>query len=781
MMPAFDILLRCLPGAAAACLVQLPSAPGIVAGLAALVLIGLWATRPHRAIAFCTKLVGPSLVAFSIVTLGTFTRSPDVAPAEPAPFGPVQFSVVTSRGRTALLERSDTGSRFAYRFDSESRVRGPGETVTLVGSRERLPGPRNRGEPDWLRWVRNRGASALLTGSIPATRGPETGGGLERARQTVHAIFEPWPGQTGELGRALVLGDRTGLSPETVTMFRRLGVSHLLALSGLHTGILFGSLLTLLRALRIPARAASPISAGLLWLFGAVAGYPVSLCRSLVMLTFWSGAQAASIPASPIQILALAALLLGIIDPPSIGEPAFLLSFSATGWILAGHRFWRRFAGPHTIRFPSGVLRVAPVLWPLWMGFCASVGTLPLQLVWFGMWAPAGIVWTAILTPLLALTLIASAAAALFAFVPILSDLPWIEGAILAATFLFDVAGRLENLTSDPVIFEGTTAARLSIAVGASSLILVAHLRRIYTPLILLPALLGLLPARDNPRELVIDILDIGQGSSTVIRIPNGPVLLFDAGIGPAPYDRGASTVLPFLRRLDRLPVNRFYASHGDADHVGGAISLARGGILLSVYGGGRERVTSASTVLEETAYAARIPMAGVVSGSVESWGMVTLKTVFAPENLRARGPNDASLVQVLSYGDFHLWIGGDASSDREAELAAAGHADRISVLIASHHGARSSTPWSLLDRARPPIAIISCGRNNRYGHPHTETVRRLAGIGARILRTDRHGGVTIRTDGRIMRVETLLPEPASVEYRLAPSASRHSRRRVEG
>ncbi|NNE10377.1 MAG: MBL fold metallo-hydrolase, partial [Gemmatimonadetes bacterium] len=365
--------------------------------------------------------------------------------------------------------------------------------------------------------------------------------------------------------------------------------------------------------------------------------------------------------------------------------------------------------------------------------------------------------------------------------VPYLSLIPWADGAVLVATVFFETAFALGRLTADPLLFEGTIAARISIVIGAACLALVSRLRRIYTPLVLVPALAGLLPARDDARELVIDILDIGQGSAAVVRVPDGPVLLFDAGIGPAPYDRGASTVLPFLQRLDRLPVDRFYGSHGDADHIGGAISLARRGFFKRVYIGGREGETTASTLLQGAVTAAGTPCASALDGSVESWGPVRLLTIFAPEDLRGGGPNDASLVQVLSYGDFRLWLGGDASSAREADLAERGLADRIPVLIASHHGARSSTPWSLLERARPQVAVISCGRNNRYGHPHSETVRRLEGIGARIVRTDRHGGVTIRTDGRTMRIETLLPEPAVSVYRLAPAGSRHHGRRVEG
>ncbi len=781
MMPAFDMLLRCLPGAAAARMGQLPPAPGVLAAVAALILMTLWAARPHRLIERCVKIVTPSLIAFSVVIWGIAAPTIEGETTTPPVFGPESFRVITARGRTALIERESTRERFAYRFDADTRVRGPGETFTVAGSCEALPGARNRGEPDWLRWTRERGAQGLIRGATLPVAPQDNGFRLADARRGVHAYFDDWPRETGELARALVLGDRSGLSSDTLSLFRRLGVSHLLALSGLHTGILFGALFTLLQAARVPARAASPAAAGLLWVFGAVAGFPVSLCRSLVMLTFWSVAQAVSIPANPIQILALAALILGVIDPPSIGEPGFLLSFGATGWILAGHRFWKRAAAPHTENVPPMIRKSARILWPIWMGLCASVGTLPLQLVWFGMWAPAGIVWTVILTPLLALTLIASAAAVVFSVVPSVSLVPWADGAVLVATLFFETAAWLGRLTADPLLFEGTTAARIAIAIGAASLVLVARLRRIYTPVILLPALVGLLPVRDDARELVIDILDIGQGSAAVVRVPDGPVLLFDAGIGPAPYDRGASTVLPFLQRLDRLPVDRFYASHGDADHIGGAISLAKRAMFRSVYGGGREGETTASTLLDQVLTSVGIPCASALDGSVENWGAVRLITVFAPEDLKGGGPNDASLVQILSYGDFRLWIGGDASSEREADLAARGLADRVPVLIASHHGARSSTPWSLLARARPQVAVISCGRNNRYGHPHSETVRRLEGIGARIVRTDAHGGVTIRTDGRTMRVETLLPTPAVSIYRLAPSGSRHQSRRVEG
>jgi competence protein ComEC len=149
--------------------------------------------------------------------------------------------------------------------------------------------------------------------------------------------------------------------------------------------------------------------------------------------------------------------------------------------------------------------------------------------------------------------------------------------------------------------------------------------------------------------------------------------------------------------------------------------------------------------------------MASLRAGDEMSLGAVRVRVLSppAPDWERRRVRNDDSVVLEVLYGDVAVLLTGDISAEVERALIPSLIPARVRVLKVAHHGSRTSTSQELLDAWRPSVALISCGRGNRFGHPATEVVSRLESAGAHVLRTDRDGQITLETDGRIVNVHT--------------------------
>jgi competence protein ComEC len=253
--------------------------------------------------------------------------------------------------------------------------------------------------------------------------------------------------------------------------------------------------------------------------------------------------------------------------------------------------------------------------------------------------------------------------------------------------------------------------------------------------------------------------IDVGQGAATLVRFPSGHALLVDAGgAGGGRFDVGRRVVEPALwaagvRRLTHLVV-----THGDADHIGGAASIAADFRPQEVWEGVPVPPEPLSQRLR--AWAGR---AGAAWRTVQRGDRIRLgdAEVIAwnpkpPDWERQRVRNDDSVVVEVRFGDVSLLLGGDVESAAEAEVTRLLEPAGVRVMLAPHHGSATSSTWPLLRAAAPDLAVISAGRGNRYGHPHAAALQRYRSIGARILRTDLDGAVTLRTDGREVGVTTM-------------------------
>ena len=255
-----------------------------------------------------------------------------------------------------------------------------------------------------------------------------------------------------------------------------------------------------------------------------------------------------------------------------------------------------------------------------------------------------------------------------------------------------------------------------------------------------------------------------------MIECPSGRVIVVDGGGHPGSDERdgadpGARVLVPFLRHRGINTVDLVVATHPHDDHVQGLIAVSERLRVRQaldcgypnpgspVYARWRDGLRRRGIPLVVSRRGQRINLGG--GARLEMLGP-------PPRVLEGHSPeNNHSVVLRLVYGQARILLTGDAEAEAEADLVRSGYDLRADLLKVGHHGSRWSSTDAFLDRVAPRIAVISCGRNNAFGHPHAETLERLARRGIRVFRTDREGAITVETNGRTLRVTPTLKAPA--------------------
>ena len=254
---------------------------------------------------------------------------------------------------------------------------------------------------------------------------------------------------------------------------------------------------------------------------------------------------------------------------------------------------------------------------------------------------------------------------------------------------------------------------------------------------------------------LRVDIIDVGQGDSILIRTPDGADALIDAG----ERDYGPK-VVDYLRQMGVRRLDLVVMSHPHSDHIGGMPAVLEAFPVARVFDSGYAHGSAVQEHVLRLIEAGKIPYRRARSGTVVSLGAHTRLEVLAPPDRLLRGTNsDAnnnSVVIRLVFGRVRMLFTGDIEREGEGRLIASRRDLESQVLKVAHHGSSDSTSLELLRLVRPDYVVISVGAHNEYGHPSRKTLRRLSKerTGAELFRTDKNGTVRFLTDGRRIVVE---------------------------
>lgn len=258
--------------------------------------------------------------------------------------------------------------------------------------------------------------------------------------------------------------------------------------------------------------------------------------------------------------------------------------------------------------------------------------------------------------------------------------------------------------------------------------------------------------------NLEVVMLDVGQGDGIWIETDNGSHYLIDAG-STSQNGLGEYTLIPFLKYMGTDVINAVFLTHLDEDHISGIRELLEDSQGIRI----RQLVVAQAVVrdevyeqLMELCRDRQIPVKYVQTGDRIQAGTVQMEVLHPSAFYDAGDKNAASLVMKLEYGDFHALFTGDVGLDGEQRVREQLGKDwKCHLYKAAHHGSKYSNSQQLLEQLKPQVAVISCGENNSYGHPHTEVLERLERTGSKVFRTDQSGAVMIKISKDRVRMQS--------------------------
>jgi competence protein ComEC len=615
----------------------------------------------------------------------------------------------------------------------------PGDFWLIKIRLKRPNGFMNPGGFDYEGWLFKNGISATGyvrpdTTNHPIERTASTPPNPDRLRQDIENRLGSVLSESRFQGiiSALAIGHRDGISASQWSVLTKTGTNHLVAISGLHIGLVAGMVFVLVARVwsswsRLteywPAAKAAALGAMLASVaYAALAGFSVPTRRATIMLLVVMGAILMQRNTAPSRIVALALLAVLLLDPLAVLDAGFWLSFGAVSAILYG------MVGRTG---PGGLWRkTGRVQWVV------ALGLLPLSLLFFQR--------VSLVSPLANLVAVPWVS---FLVVPLvlvgttlLSVSEWAAGwALHGADFLLGPLWQfLEWLSAQP-ISDWNQQAPSAWALLPAILGILLLLAPRGTPsrwlgfVLILP--LFVVPVPVVPAGAVrFTLLDVGEGLAAVVRTGKH-VLVYDTG--PRfndSFDTGAAVVLPYLRQMGIRRIDRLVITHGDNDHIGGMRSLLAGIPVDQVLTSIPERIGG-------------IPAHKCVSGQHWHWDGVDFEVLHPPSGEKFRG-NDRSCVLYIAGAGGTILLTGDIERRSERYMVRqSGGRLPADILVVPHHGSLTSSTEDFVGAVHPKYALFPVGYRNRFGFPKAAVLVRYRGTGSVRLDSAHHGAISFLID----------------------------------
>jgi len=574
---------------------------------------------------------------------------------------------------------------------------------------------------------------------------------LGRIRNAVAVVFgRLFPEQEAGILDAMILGDRLLLSDEIRELFRIMGISHILAISGLHISLIGQGIYKLLSRTGLGCRPAVLLSSFAVLSYGVLSGMGASAQRAVIMFLVLMGAEYAGRSYDMLSAIALAELIIFIRQPLMITQSGVQFSFSA---VIALGFLWPAYKGILPERWKKNriVLRSGPTLSVLLL-------TLPLTAVYYGEIPLLSLPMNLLILPSMSLLVPMGALTGIIGLFSLTAAaLPGgsVDAVLRLCTAACEIAAKLPfavyrtGVPPAPVIalYYLLTALPLAAAYASADKVFTKMRAAVLTA----GVILLLIPFRRFERFTAF--LDVGQGDCVFMR--SGRTTWLADG-GSSDEDRiGEYRILPFLTYYGEDHVDYALVSHGDEDHISGVRELLEMSKIRHLVLTEAAREDEKCEKLAGIAAEKGIDVIYIGAGAAWSEGDWHFSCLYPYEGLRAEDSNDESMVLRVDAEGVNILLTGDISADAERAILA--RYDRlgeksplkeIDVLKCAHHGSKNSSCAAFLTAVSPAVSVISCGRYNRYGHPSPETVERLEAVRSRLEYTMDSGAVKI-TAGR--------------------------------
>src|SRR5690348_12825684 len=633
------------------------------------------------------QLDGRPLALRGLLTVSWYEGAPPLAPC-------TRWRLLLRLKRPRAL--LDPGSTDSERSALERGIVATGYVREDEGNR-RLPGPR---------WCVDGTRAAIARGIAARVHDPHD----------------------AALLRAFAVGDTRGLGQQDWAVARANGVSHLIAISGFHVGVaaVFGVWLAWLvyawwppAALRLP-RPQAQAAAALLFavVYSALAGFGLPTVRTLLMIAVVALARCSRRGSSGAQSLALAMIAILLADPLAVLAAGFWLSFVGVGFLMLCLQARGRGLRAFMHELSAGQLEM-------------TVSLLPLTLWFFGQASLVGALSNLIAVPLVSFVIVPCA---LFGMLmlglcpPLATPVLWLAARMAHAQWWL-----LEHMATWPgahwYLPEVQPHALLLALLGALWLFLPRGVPLRWFGLLLFLPLLW--PPLRVPAAgaFQVWVLDVGQGLSVLLRTRDH-ALVYDAGARyPSGFDLGEAVVLPSIHALGIGRLDVLMISHGDNDHAGGAEAVANAFPQARRYAGEPARM--------------QVPMQQCVAGQSWQWDGVRFR-VLGPARGEGDRDNDSSCVLLVEGRGGRLLLTGDISSKVEPQVVAALGPGPRPFMLVPHHGSKTSSGAAFIAAVQPPLALVSAGWRNRFGHPKPEVLARYAAAGVPVFNTAVQGAIPL-------------------------------------
>ena len=530
--------------------------------------------------------------------------------------------------------------------------------------------------------------------------------------------------------KALAIGEDDDISQQDWQVFRNTGIIHLVSISGLHITMLSGMVYVMVAgfwrrvprwALYLPARKAGLLAGVIAAIaYSLVAGFSIPTQRTLYMLSvfalaFWSGRRV-----SVSRVLLLALFVVVLIDPWAVLAAGFWLSFGAVAAMV--YAMSGRLHRPHWLR------DAVATQWAV------TIGLMPVLLMLFGQVSLISPLANAFAIPLVSLVIVPLTL--LGSFLP-LDSLLWLAHWIMQLAM-----GLLKWLSALPVaVWQQHMPSVLAMLLAVAGVICLMLPRGVPLRWLGVMAILPLfleMPPVPSGGDMQVAVLDVGQGLAVVVRTENH-ALLYDTGPRFSnESDSGNRVIVPYLHGAGIRRLNGMVVSHDDLDHTGGIDSVLAAmpvDWVLSSLPSGKPSL-------------AKVQHLPCQAGQKWQWDGVEFDMLY-PANA-ARLPekastNNRSCVLRIRSAAGSLLLPGDIERSAESDLLdAAGESMSADVLVAPHHGSRTSSTARFVDAIKPQVVIFTAGYLNRFHHPRSEVMERYAAMGANLYRSDHDGAIVL-------------------------------------
>ncbi|MEK6528467.1 MAG: ComEC/Rec2 family competence protein [Nitrospirota bacterium] len=619
--------------------------------------------------------------------------------------------------------------------------------------------------------------------------------------------------------KAIIIGLQRGITQDIRDGFSSTGLAHILSISGTHFALLAFiifkivktsvkflpvRLLTRMTLYITPTQVAVITTVPILFLYAFISGASTPTIRSLIMIFIYMLALFLGRKGQWLNSLAIAAIIILIWQPNALFELSFQLSFLAVlsiGYVLESKAEGRgqeaEFGSPgqHPMSETQSrkLCRIAfeKIKTSVLITVAAVMGTAPLVASHFNQFPLISPLANLIITPFIcfialpfgffagfiallfnmssmpASGLIDSATHFALRLVKVFSDIPYsnlhvhnpsfVVIALYFASLAFLIKHpyrRVEtNRREDPILSAPTLAKG-----GWGDFWIKNKSKWRFLPFMLVVCLYLAAPHLSSGRDLKFTFLDVGQGDSTVVQLPDKKAMLIDGGMNDP--DMGRRVVAPYLWSKGIRHIDYLVLSHPHPDHYGGLIYVVNNFKIGEIWLNGR--MISGAEDFFQKMQEKKIPYQILKRGDVlkaEKYEIFVFHPYKEFHAFSTRGgfseQNSSSLVLKIVSGDASVLFPGDIEAEAEDNLVYLGNRLRSDIIKVPHHGGRTSSSSGFLNAVSPQIAVASAGRDNPFNHPHPETVQRYEYAGIRFFRTDKDGAVTITSTGNSYEIQT--------------------------